>query len=106
MENRKTRNIMILIILLKRKIPTFDLKLSTLMESIGKKIRICRLQKDVTAKQMMSVLGLQKSAYSNLELGKTDITLTTLSKIVVYLNIKYEDVLPSNPKDFFPPPLN
>ena len=74
------------------------------METIGKKIRKCRLRKDLTQKEIWYALKISKSAYSNIETDKVDITVSRLRKIALLLKVNYIELLPFTPDDIYPPP--
>jgi len=73
------------------------------MVNVGKKIRQYRVIRDITPKEITAALKISKSAYSNIETGKTDITISRLSQIACILNVNYQDLLPSDPREFLTP---
>ncbi len=54
---------------------------------ILKKIRITRLEKELSQENMAEYLGISQCAYSNLENGKTKLDLKCLKKISKILDI-------------------
>ena len=73
------------------------------MSSIGKKISIFRKMQGLGQKELAAKLNISKTAYSNLETGEADISITRLTEIVLLLNITYSDLLPTSPKEYVPP---
>lgn len=63
------------------------------MELISKKIRISRLEKTYKQEYMAEELGISQSAYSKLERGETDITVSQLRKIATILGLTLIDLL-------------
>jgi transcriptional regulator with XRE-family HTH domain len=63
------------------------------MELISKKIRICRLTKTYKQEHMAEELGISQSAYSKIERGETDITVSQLRKIAVVLGLTLLDLI-------------
>lgn len=57
------------------------------MELISKKIRLTRLMLSYKQEQMAEELGLSQSAYSRIERGQTDITVSQLRKISAILKV-------------------
>jgi transcriptional regulator with XRE-family HTH domain len=51
------------------------------MEQISKKIRVTRLTMDFKQEYMAEELDMSQSAYSRIERGQTDITISQLRKI-------------------------
>lgn len=62
-------------------------------EKIAERIRIARVSKNLSQQNMADELGLTVAAYSNIERGVTDISVTRLSQIASLLGIQ--------PRDFF-----
>ena len=54
---------------------------------ILKKIRIARLEKELSQENVAEALGISQCAYSNLENGKTKLGLKCLKKISKILDI-------------------
>ena len=54
------------------------------MELISKKIRISRLEKTYKQEYMAEELGISQSAYSKIERGETDITVSQLRKLRLF----------------------
>ncbi|MFM7683592.1 MAG: helix-turn-helix domain-containing protein [Bacteroidota bacterium] len=62
-------------------------------EKIAERIRIARVSRNFSQQNMADELGLTVAAYSNIERGVTDISVTRLTQIAGLLDL--------NPKDFF-----
>ena len=73
------------------------------METIGNKIRKCRIKRDLTQKEIWYALKISKSAYSNIETDRVDITISRLTQIAILLNVNYNELLPSIPDNFSTP---
>ncbi len=73
------------------------------MSSTGKKISLFRKMKGLGQKELAAKLNISKTAYSNLETGEADISLTRLTEIALLLDITYSDLLPTSPKEYVPP---
>lgn len=58
-----------------------------LKKTVGQKLQLLRLDKNLTQDQMSEKLNLSTSAYCKIEYGETDLTLTRLNKIAEVLNI-------------------
>ncbi|MEN8124689.1 MAG: helix-turn-helix transcriptional regulator [Bacteroidota bacterium] len=56
---------------------------------ILKKIRIARLEKELSQENMAEFLGISQCAYSNLENGKTKLNLKCFIKISKILDIDF-----------------
>ena len=63
-------------------------------KELGDKIRIQRISKGFSQENMSSELGLSIGAYSNIERGKTDITVTRLYEIAALLQVGIYEFLP------------
>ena len=63
------------------------------MEIISKKIRISRLEKDYNQEYMAEELGISQSAYSKIERGETEITVSQLRKIATALGLTLLDLI-------------
>lgn len=66
------------------------------MDNVGEKIRIERLIKNYSQEYMSFMLEISQAAYSNIESGKTDVTLSRIYEIA--------EVLEVSPFKFMPPP--
>jgi len=62
-------------------------------EKIAERIRIARVSKNLSQQNMADELGLTVAAYSNIERGVTDISVSRLTQISGLLGI--------HPRDFF-----
>lgn len=58
----------------------------------GHKIKLARLLKDVSVKELSDKLGMDDSAYSRIERGETKLTEEKTEKILQALNMKREFV--------------
>jgi transcriptional regulator with XRE-family HTH domain len=63
------------------------------MELISKKIRISRLEKTYKQEYMAEEMGISQSAYSKIERGETDITVSQLRKIATILGLTLLDLI-------------
>lgn len=63
------------------------------MELISKRIRISRLEKTYKQEYMAEELGISQSAYSKIERGETDITVSQLRKIATVLGLTLLDLI-------------
>ena len=64
-------------------------------KELGDKIRIQRISKGLSQENMASELSLSIGAYSNIERGKTDITVTRLYEIADLLQVGIYEFLPT-----------
>jgi transcriptional regulator with XRE-family HTH domain len=67
------------------------------MLQVGQNIRTIRELRNFTQDHMASQLNMSVSNYSNIENGKTDLTLTRLEQIAGILHIDYKQILSLNP---------
>lgn len=58
-----------------------------LSKTIGQRLQLVRLQKNLTQEQMGEELNLSTSAYCKIEYGETDLTLNRLYRIAEIMNI-------------------
>ena len=68
---------------------------------IGNKIKKIRELKNFTQNYMADSLGISQSAYSKIELGELEVTMSRLEKIAEIFKMKTEDVLSFNDKMIF-----
>ena len=61
------------------------------MELVGRRIKFLRIGKNVTQTSMAEQIGMSQTNLSNLETGRTAITLTNLFKIKEVLGCKMRD---------------
>ena len=61
------------------------------MELVGRRIKFLRINKNVTQTSMAEQIGMSQTNLSNLETGRTAITLTNLFKIKEVLGCKMAD---------------
>ena len=62
------------------------------------KIKLLRKAKGISQKVLAEMIGVEQSAYSKIESGKTHITLNTFLRICEVLNVKPDEVLPGSIK--------
>ncbi|ASS68153.1 MULTISPECIES: helix-turn-helix transcriptional regulator [unclassified Paenibacillus] len=67
--------------------------MSELKKLIGDKIRIIRNNKNLTLHQLSQLTGQQASYLTEVELGKRNLSIDSLEKIMEALNIKPGDLL-------------
>lgn len=58
-----------------------------LKKTVGQRLQLLRLEKNLTQEQMGEQLNLSTSAYCKIEYGETDLTLTRLNQIAEILNM-------------------
>lgn len=56
------------------------------------KLRAKRVEKDFTQEELAKALGVSVSTYSRYELGKTEMLESTINKLLMILECKYEDI--------------
>jgi len=61
--------------------------------NIGKKIRIQRIEKDLSQKELANLLGVSYYIVSNLELNKTEPDIETIRKLCVIFDISADEFL-------------
>lgn len=64
------------------------------MKGVGEKIRVQRLAKNYSQEYMAWALGISQAAYSNIERGETDLTLTRIYEIAEILEISAYIIIP------------
>lgn len=62
-------------------------------KGIGKRIKIARINADMTQERLSDLLGISPSHMSNIETGTTRVSLTTLVKIANALSVSLDDLL-------------
>ena len=60
---------------------------------IGQKIKRIREYKNLTQKYLADELGMTQGAYSKIEMGESDISVTRLEKIAKLFDMKLEELL-------------
>lgn len=60
---------------------------NNLSKTIGQRLQMIRLQKNLTQEQMGEELNLSTSAYCKIEYGETDLTLTRLYRIAEIMEL-------------------
>lgn len=63
-----------------------------LKKTVGRRLKLLRLERNLTQEQMGEKLNLSTSAYCKIEYGETDLTLTRLSEIAEALNMSEMDL--------------
>jgi len=64
------------------------------MKGVGEKIRIQRLTRNYSQEYMAWSLNISQAAYSNIERGETDITVTRIFEIAEILEISAFELMP------------
>ncbi|MGC3978230.1 MAG: helix-turn-helix transcriptional regulator [Paludibacteraceae bacterium] len=64
-----------------------------LYEIVGGRIRMSRQKAGLTQLELADLCGFEKANISRIERGCTNLTIKTLYKICVSLNIKMEDIM-------------
>jgi len=72
-----------------------DPKYKDFIKQIGEKIKELRKGKNLTYVEMAKKVGLSKNGYNNIELGKSNLQLQSLLKILSYHNISIFDFIES-----------
>jgi transcriptional regulator with XRE-family HTH domain len=57
------------------------------LEKLGNRIRLLRIEKNLTQENMADDLGISITAYSKIERGKTNISITRLGEIAEVLGV-------------------
>lgn len=79
-------------------------------KTVGQRLQLLRLEKNLTQEQMGEKLNLSTSAYCKIEYGETDLTLTRLYRIAEVLEMpalalfRQIDNSPLAPKGYEAPP--
>ena len=63
------------------------------MEKVQENLRTLRMLKGIKVESIAKGLGITKSSYSNIETGKTEITLSRLQAIADFLQVHYDLIL-------------
>lgn len=76
-----------------------------LKKTVGQRLQLLRIERNLTQEQMGEKLNLSTSAYCKIEYGETDLTLTRLSKIAEVMNLSPIDLFCKiyRNTDFAPP---
>ncbi|TCP27800.1 helix-turn-helix protein [Scopulibacillus darangshiensis] len=75
-----------------------DTETEQLRRAVGKAIRARRLMKDLTIKSLSRIAKVDEGYISELELGKSNITLNTLFKLAAGLDLDKPDELLNDAK--------
>ena len=62
-------------------------------KAIGKRIKIARINADMTQERLSDLLGISPSHMSNIETGTTHVSLTTMVKLANALGVSLDDLL-------------
>ena len=62
-------------------------------KSIGKRIKIARIQADITQETLSELVSISPSHMSNIETGTTHVSLTTIVAIANALQVTVDDLL-------------
>lgn len=65
-------------------------------KAIGKRIKIARIQADITQEYLAEIAGLSISHMSNIETGTTRVSLTTIVHLANALSVTVDDLLCDN----------
>lgn len=65
-------------------------------KAIGKRIKIARIQIDLTQEKLAEYVNLSPSHMSNIETGTTKVSLTTIVNIANALSVSVDDLLCDN----------
>ncbi len=63
------------------------------MDNLGKQIKIMRITKDLTQKQLADMLGVGSYIVSNIEKGRTEPDIETIKKLCVIFDITSDELL-------------
>lgn len=63
------------------------------MDNLGKQIKIMRITKDLTQKQLADMLGVGSYVVSNIEKGRTEPDIETIKKLCVIFDITSDELL-------------
>ena len=64
-----------------------------IIKSIGFKIKVLRMKNNLTQSQLAALIDANEKYIGKVESGKQNITIRTLSKILIALNIEFEDFI-------------
>ncbi len=56
------------------------------------KLRAKRVEKDFTQEQLAKALGVSTATYNRYEIGRTEMTQSTINRLLTILECKYEDI--------------
>jgi transcriptional regulator with XRE-family HTH domain len=62
-------------------------------KKLGENLKKIRTKKDITQTQLAEILGVDKSFVSNIENGKTNPTLSTITNLAQALNVSTNELL-------------
>ena len=65
-------------------------------KAIGKRIKIARIQMDLTQETLSEIVGISPTHMSNIETGTTKVSLTTIVTIANALQVTVDDLLCDN----------
>ncbi|ULT42151.1 helix-turn-helix domain-containing protein [Niabella defluvii] len=63
------------------------------IEKVSENLRVLRMLRGIKVESVAKGIGITKSSYSNIETGKTEITLSRLQDIADYFQIDYNVIL-------------
>ena len=63
------------------------------MDNLGKQIKIMRITKDLTQKQLADMLGVGSYIVSNIEKGRTEPDIEIIKKLCVIFDITSDELL-------------
>lgn len=69
------------------------------MNNLGKKIKILRITKDLSQKQLADMLNVGSYIISNIEQGRTEPDIETLKKLCVIFDITSDELLEIETKE-------
>lgn len=67
-------------------------------KDVGERIRIFRVSLGLSQEYVANELDLSKGAYSNIETGRSDVTITRLYKIAEIFKVEPTELLPNENK--------
>lgn len=62
-------------------------------KKLGENLKKIRVKKDITQTELAKILGVDKSFISNIENGKTNPTLSTITSLAKALSVSVNDLL-------------
>jgi transcriptional regulator with XRE-family HTH domain len=68
-------------------------KMITEAEKLGKNLKRIRTKKGISQGDIVRSVGIDRAFVSNIENGKTNPTLATISKLAKALNVKIEELI-------------
>lgn len=66
----------------------------TLQKTFGENLKVLREQKGFSQETMAFITGLSRSYYAEVELGKRNVSLVNISKILVSAGVEFDKLLP------------